>query len=379
MLHRASVALGITVAMTASLGIALAACSREEPTAVPPAFFPKASTAKPLPTSTPKPSDTPEPTSTPNPATAAALTNLPAGGDEVVVQFGRIENAPWEPEILADMTPNFSLQAKGYIVYRFEGGSSADGWYQTVLTPTLVTDFVRRLVDDVKVIEMARKIPAPEVTFATNPDGTRAGTTAYGVIYVKTADEKARLIVTQEQIENPKGPYAKNLKTLHEIIRALEFWRANSEGTPSDTQKAAVRLTLGWWIDPRAPYTPAEALAFGTRARTWVPPDVPVATWPLDTDLAATFSEAPFGASPVELKLTLEDTAAVLRAGRQQPRTYWGPLWQPARNGGRYLIGVRPAIPGANNVVIEKYRFSVPKRGILPPAASAAGPGEADR
>ncbi len=373
MSYRRPISAGLAVFVVAALGFTLTACGGEEtPTPIPAALRPKPATAAPLPSDTPPPTDTPVPTDTPNPATLEARqAQLPAG-DEVVVQFARIENVPWEPEILGQMTPNFSLQANGYAVYRFDGGSSADGWYQTIITPTLVQGFVQKLADEVKVIDMAKQAPAPEVRFETNADGSPAGTKAYGVIYVKTAAAEGRLIVTQEEIENPRGPNAARLKTLHEMIQALEFWRRTTEQAVAPEVKQFVAAQLGWWVDPRVPYTPSTALAFGTRARSWLPADVPMIAWPLASDPADAFA-ADFGTTPAELTVPAEDVPAFIRLVRAQPHGYWGPLWRTA-DGQRFLVGVRPAIPGANNVVIDDYTYVVPKRSIQAPEDRAAEP-----
>lgn len=369
MLHRAGTSLGIAAALI--LTLAVAACGGDEPTPVPREFVPQRATARAMPTATPKPTATAEPTATKNPTQkAAGETRLPTSPDDVVVQFGRIENRPGQPDILAQMTPNLSLQGNGYMVYRHEGGSSADGWYQTVLTPTLTVDFVKKLVDEIKVLEMAEKLPAPKVAFATKKDGTSDGPKAYGVIYVKTADDEGRLILTQEQLENPSGPYAANIRKLEEMIRALEFWRANTEGSPSAAQKAAVASSLGWWIDPRVPYTPTGALAFGTRAPSWLPADAPIGTWPLDSDLAEAIS-AKYGAVPSELPIAPDEVAELIRAGRSQPRSFWGPLWRQGADGVPYIIGIRPAVPGSNNVVIDDYAYTVPKQDVKPGAGGA--------
>ncbi len=373
MLHRLKASFSVVVALTLTLMLLLTACGGdEEPTPLPRAYRPQPVTVRTLPSPTPEPSETREPTHTPDPTreTTVRQIQLPADGDEVVVQFGRIENRPWQPEILAQMTPNLSLQANGYMVYQFGGGSSADGWYQTVLTPTLVTGFVKKLVDDIKVLEMADKLPPPKVGFATKADGTPDDPKAYGVIYVKTATDEGRLILTQEQIENPSGPYAANLKALQDLIRVMEFWRNTTEGSPTPEQKAAAAGVLGWWADPRQPYTPGAGLAFGTRAPSWVPADAPVAEWPLDSALDEAI-DAKYGTVPSELAVAAEDVPTLIRAGREQPPSFWGSLWRMGRDGARYIVGLRPAVPGSNNVVIDDYAYTVPRQDVQPPAPSA--------
>lgn len=371
---------GHRVAAPAALllaGLLLGACGSDAPTPIPRDYLPQPATAEALPTATSRPTHTPEPTATPDPTDLAAESAQLPAGDEPVVQFARIENLPWEPEILAQMSPNFSMQANGYTVYRHDGGSSADGWYQTVVTPTLVLDYVQRLVDEVKVLEMAEALPEPELRFETALDGSPVGPEAYGIIYVKTADGEGRLILTQDQIENPSGPYADNLKRLGDMIRALEFWRANTEGFPSPEQRMAVEATQGWWVDRREPYSPSGALAFGTRGRGWNPPEATEASWPLAVPLGEAF-DAAFGEPPVEAVIAAEDTPAVLRSAKARPPSFWGPIWRAPSGGEPYLVGIRPAIPGSNEVVIDDYVYVPPKRGLRAPGSAAGTPAPAE-
>jgi hypothetical protein len=332
------------------------------PTVMPP---PPVATAVPLPTNTPEPTSTAAPTATAGPA---AVSELPADPDAVVVQFARIEHRPWEPDILAQMTPNFSLQSDGYLVYQYPGGPSRDGWYQTVITPTNVAAFVRKLADDIGVLDIADRRGEPAVRFGTAADGSPADTEALGVIYVQTADRSGRLVIDVDDLEHPTGPDAERIGQLLLLINALQLWRRGTDSEFSPEQRAAIAGILGWWADPRQPYTPTSGVAFGTRARRNLPADAVTSLWPLADSPAGTF-DADFGQPPVELKLTGQDFANVFQADRQRPASPWGALWtwrDPANAAPPdpipFLIGVRPGVPGANNTVVD-YDYEVPKRG----------------
>ena len=299
--------------------------------------------------------------------TTTLAVGLPSDGDAPVVQFARIEPSAWEPEILADMHPNFSMQANGRIFYEYEGGSSREGWYQTALTPTLALDFVKILWDEVGIAQLSEAIEAPDVRFETGLDGQPIGSGPIGVIFVASSAGEARLVISQSELENPSGPYADQLKQLDDIIRAIQLWRNYTESEASDLVKTGVGGTLGWWLDQRVPYTPEAALAFATSARGYVGADASFASWPLqgaqDTPLAEQV-DAGFGADPDELSLSRDDYVLVRAEERGRGIGFWGPLWQVA-DGSRYLIGVRPAVPGANHSVID-YQYEVPKRGMQP-------------
>ncbi|MCB9175627.1 MAG: hypothetical protein H6648_00600 [Caldilineae bacterium] len=368
---RAPIILGLLLGL---LPLVAAGCG-SDPTPAPRRLpEPKAAEVVALPTPTESPTAVAEPAVDEDQAaeldtvvTTTLEVGLPSDGDAPIVQFARIEPSPWEPEILADMHPNFSLQANGRIFYEFDGGSSREGWYQTALTPTLALDFVKLLWDEVGIAELAEALEAPDPAFETELNGQPIGSGPIGVIYVASTAGEVRLVVSQSDLENPSGPYADRLKRLDDIIRALQLWRNYTESEASDLVKTGVAGTLGWWLDRRVPYTPEAALAFATLARGYLPANANVASWPLQgaDDLAlAEQVDAGFGADPVEIALSRDDYVLVRAEERRRGESFWGPLWQVA-DGSRYLIGVRPAVPGANHSVID-YRYGVPKRGMQP-------------
>jgi hypothetical protein len=350
---------------------------REDPTPLPP-LLPeqKPATVIALPTNTPKPTHTPEATELPTMDAAAGSTTegvgLPLDGETPIVQFARIESKPWEPELLAEMHPNFSLQANGRIVYEFDRGDSLDGWYQTALTPTLALAFVETLWNEVGIAELAEKLEAPELRFETALDGSPAGVDTVGVIYVNSTAGSARLVIRQKDLENPTGEFAPRIKRLHDIIRGLQYWRNYTQAESSPLIRQGVGDTLGWWIERRVPFTPGSVLAFGTAARGAIPADAPILDWPLqgaaDIPLAEQITAA-YGETPVEISLAGGDNSdgvLVLREARTRPGSFWGPLWRD-RDGNKYSIGLRPAIPGGNETVVD-YEYVLPKRGIQPPS-----------
>jgi hypothetical protein len=82
--------------------------------------------------------------------------------------------------------------------------------------------------------------------------------------------------------------------------------------------------------------------------------------------------DADYGAEPAELILQQPDSAAVLREElifhRARPASFWGPLWEdpagaPGSDGLLYSVGVRPSVPGGNEVILD-YAYTVPRRGI---------------
>ena len=353
------------------------ACKEDTPTPRPLRVEQKPATVIALPSSTPRPTDTPEATATSANQSGSAIDTgdafgLPADGDVPIIQFARIEPSPWEPEILADMHPNFSLRADGYMVYRFQSGNSVDGWYQTVLTPTLGLEFLRILVEDIDVPMLARELPQETLSFETAPDGTAAGSGPVGVIYVNTSAGDARLIISQDMLENPTGPHADRIKRLQDCILALQLWRnaplVEATGSEEDLirleeQKVAVESFIGWWVDRREPYSPAGLAVYGTKARSYYRSNVEVFDWPLPEPLSDQV-EAEFGSTPTELNYDYEDGLRIWRANSKRNDDFWGPLWKDSA-GDRYIVGIRPAIPGGNQAIVD-YEYTMPRRNLRP-------------
>jgi hypothetical protein len=312
--------------------------------------------------------------------TPTGETRLPAEPDTVVVQLARIEPSPWEPDILAHMAPHFSLQASGYGVFRYVGGPSEWGWYQTVITPTDTLDFLKLLMDDIDVLDLAKRHGVGKVHFETGKDGKAAGSGVIGVIYVRSADREGRLVIAEKDMESPDpaDPDAARLKKLHEVVKWIEIWKTVVERPFTPDYVALGDSILTWWTDKAFPYTPTSAVAFGTGGRSRVAGDAPIADWPLEKPLSDVV-KASYGDKPDEIRLEGSDLAAVLAGDNARERArlgafaegqkFWGPLWRDKGEAARYLVGVRAAVPGSNHVVIA-YEYVVPKRGI---ALSASG------
>lgn len=359
----------------------------------------------PMPTSPPpvtlqrKPSATPRATASPTPGvgvdgqTAAdGPAVLPADPEAVIVQLARIEHSAWEPALKGQLVPHFSLQAKGFGVFQSSFGESLDGWYQTVLLPSEAESFLRILMDDVDVLELASRRPETPLTFTFDESGEPAECEAYGVVFVRSAQRHGRLVISECELENPTGPDADRLRALAEVVNLLESWKSivdHASLAPPPTAEAsrrpaadvsaisaqelpdAFRALLGFYSPIREPYTPDSAVAFGTRARSSIPANALKATWPI-TPLLATAFDADYGAAPTELRLVPPDSSSVLREElafhRARPASFWGPLWVdqagfPGADDTLYSVGIRPSVPGSNEVVLD-YEYSVPRRGI---------------
>jgi len=343
-------------------GWVLASCAGEKPTPIPAMPAKPAATLVPLPTSTRRPTATPAATSE-TPSVRRAETLLPLEPDAPIVQIARIGHSPWEPAILAQMSPHFSLQAKGFAVFQAGGGESREGWYQTALSSDQALGFVRLLVDEIGVLELARRRPAPTPAFATDREGRPVGAKAYGVLYVRTAEEEGRLVLTQEEIEAPTGADAARIDRLRDLLLALELWKSGVWRPFTPEQAGAIAAHLGWWTDLRAPYSPESAVAFGSLARARVPREAPVAIWPLEASLAETF-DVPYGQTPAEVVLSEpENVVAVLTAAHDPPPAHWGPHWRDADGQTRHLVGIRPAVPGSNQTTLD-YTFALAPRGL---------------
>lgn len=379
-----------------ALALATAACGGDGgggDDAAPPQPVPE--TQAPMPTATARATRTP--TAGPPPGEgqsegeAGGPAALPGDPDAVIVQLARIEHSAWEPAIKGQMAPHFSLQARGFAVFQSPYGDSLDGWYQSVMTPTEAEALLRVLVDDVGVLELAASRPERPLAFGFDAEGQPEGCDAYGVVFVRSAQRSGRLVVSECELESPEGADAERLRKLYEVVNLLEAWKnivdhaalappteeasrrpsADVSAIPAADLPDAFRSLLGFYSPIREPYTPDSVVAFGTRARSSIPADALRATWPI-TPLLATAFDADYGASPVELRLEPPDSTAVLREDlafhRARPASFWGPLWvdaagYPSSDGTLYSVGVRPSVPGSNEVVLE-YEYQIPRRGI---------------
>lgn len=299
---------------------------------------------------------------------SAGPATLPAAGEAPVLQLARIEHSAWEPEILAQMTPHLSLQANGFLVFSSPYGGSEDGWYQTVITPQETEALLRIFMDEIGVLELAESRGEPPIVFETAADGEPEGCEAYGVIYVRSAEREGRLLISECEVEDAEGPEADRLRKLLETVNLLERWKnvADHERLTED-QQTAFRSLLGFYSAVRQPYTPDSAVAYGVAAREDTPEDALSAVWPLEIGLDETDFPGRYGRAPAELLLEPPDSTALLREGlvfeSVTPRSFWGPLFRGRDAEGeelRYLVGVRPAVPGSNHVVVD-YEYELPR------------------
>jgi len=374
MAHRKASAVAIALVITAVASAGCLGGSRDKaapPTRTPPRFLAQAQdTAAPPPTSEAEATAAAAATLAAAPVPAEAITIsrpadtlLPPDPNAVILQFTRIEPSPWQPEILGQMQPHFSLQASGLGVFTSPFGDSHSGWYQTVITPTYGLAMVKLLLDDIDIVDLAARHGIAEAEYVTNPDGSPARTQVLGVIYAHALGKEGRLVIPEQLMEEPPpGPDHDRLARLHALVLALEVWKQGLVHDFSPDIKMAVGSVLGWWSDVRMPYSPTSAVAYGTRARARVPSDAPVADWPLDAPSLAAAFDADYGDDPKELLLRGDQLSLVLTAARQRPRSFWGPLWRQGAPD-RYLVGLRVAVPGSNQSVLA-YSYELPRRGI---------------
>jgi hypothetical protein len=359
--------------------IMTSACRHEEPTVVPVLSSHNVGAAAPLATAssvaTSRPTTAVAATTVATGTVASGEIRLPADPEAVVVQVGRVHHSPWEPAILAQMRPDFSLQSSGYGVFTQEGGPSVDGWYQTALSPVDTLNFVKLLVDDVGILDLAQRRGEPKLNFTTKVDGSPGDTTGVVVVYVKTAGQEARLVIPEAELANPTGPDAVKIEKLGSVLTALELWQSGVGRTYTPEEAAAIARNLGWWTDTRQPYSPDIAVAFGTNDLVTAPADAPAAAWPLETTRLGEAFDVPFGKTPSELALKDADAVAVVRADGSRPASFWGPLWTNKPDSRDYLVGVRVAPPGSNHMVLD-YSYAPPPILIgeptptTPPAAT---------
>jgi len=347
-----------------------------------------------LPTATSRATTTPTPDPAAEDGTGAVggPAALPADPDAVIVQLARIEHSAWEPAIKGQLAPHFSLQASGFGVFQSPIGESLDGWYQTAIAPHEAEAFLRILMDDIDVLALADSRPEKPLRFTYDDEGEPAECEAYGVVFVRSAARSGRLVISECELESPTGADAESLHKLNEVVNLLEAWKniadhaqlapppteegsrrptADVSALPMQDLPSAFRALLGFYSAIRQPYTPDSAVAFGTRARSSIPASALKATWPITPLLASAF-DADYGTAPSELRLVPPDSTAVLREElvfrRARPASFWGPLWEdpagfPEADGTLYSVGVRPSVPGSNEVVLD-YAYEVPRRGI---------------
>lgn len=357
--------------LVAALAALLAACGGSEPPPVP--------TSRPP--ATVQPATAPPPTSaatatTEVTTTLSAAAELPADGTAPVVQLARIDHTPWEPALLAQMTPHFSMQANGRIVFSHPGPDRS-GWYQASIAPEAARAFVRLLADEIDVFDLAERHNEEPVLFTFDAAGLPKGCRATGVIFVRTAAREGRLVMSECAINAPTGPDKARIDRLKEVVNMVQHWKQGVNETYTPEFTAAVTSLLGWWTDLRVPYSPESAVAFITKASPSAPADAasaPRAAWPLDQAITDTL-RAEYGARPSEFLLDTLETDLVIDAARsafQTPygRREWGPLFVDADNNVQ-LVGIRPAVPGANEVVLEPYVYHAPPPGYRPAAAAA--------
>ncbi|MFN2115913.1 MAG: hypothetical protein ACK2T6_09360 [Anaerolineae bacterium] len=378
-------------ALLIAVPLAVVAC-RSEPTAPPMSSqIQPVVTAAPLATSTPRPTTEAEATEAARATLAAAPTvegetpaqeggpaALPADPDAVVVQLARIEPSAWEPEILEEMGPHFSVQAGGFAVFSHVAGESDTGWYQSVITGTGTADLLALLMDEIDVLGIAARRGEPEARYRMGVDGEPEETGVLGVIYVRSADREGRLVIPEEDMESPApdDPDAARLTRLHRLVKAVEVWKNGVARDFTPDEKAVLADSLGFWSDLQEPYTPQSAEAYGTASRSRVPSDAPVALWPLQNEDGTPrpigeLVKAGYGETPSQFTLEERDLAPTLNAAHERDvmtvlegySGFWGPIWRESGSPDKYLIGLRVGVPGGTKTAID-YEYVLPPRGI---------------
>lgn len=362
----------VALAILASLAASLAACGDDEPPPVPTSRPPASVEPATAPPPTSEATATTEVTST-----SSGPSDLPADPDVPVIQLARIDHSPWEPALLAQMTPHFSMQANGRIFFSHPGPDRS-GWYQASISPEAARQFVRVFADEIDILDLAQRHNEEPVLFAVGPDGAPTGCRATGVIFVRTAAREGRLVMSECDINAPTGPDKARIDRLKEVVNMVQLWKDGVNGPIEPERQAAITAFLGWWTDLRVPYSPESSVAFITKAPSAVPgasAEAPRAAWPLDQSITDTL-RANFGDRPGELLLGTAETDALLDAARTAfgttyGRRDWGPLFVDGDDH-LQLIGIRPAVPGANEVVLEPYVYHAPPPAYRPAAVAAA-------
>ncbi len=343
----------LAIAAACAVAVSLAACQD----ATTPSGDPQDSEAATVDALPPEASDD-EPAAPESTETTSGV-RLPEDGNAVVVQVAKISHDPWEPAILAQMTPSFSLQADGSAYFRYPGGPSPVGWYSVELTEEETIGCVTTLASEAAVLRLSADLPEPDIGFKSKDDGSAAGIEGVYVIYVRSAEEQGRLVIESQLIDDPSGPHAEELERLQLVLKALDLWRAGVDREYSAAEVEAIRREMGWWNDSWEPYVPDSAVAFATLARTSTPEDAPSATWPLEVPLSDSVT-ARYPTRPNELIIEGEDVVAVLENERERESSIFGPLWRGDSSDRAYLVGIRTVPPGVNHVVVE-YTYYQPK------------------
>lgn len=305
------------------------------------------------------------------PATSAAVL-VPASPETVVVQVGHIRHSPWEPVLLAQMAPEFSLQASGFVIFAADGGPSADGWYQSMLPPQSVERFLHVLVEEVGIHRLAARYTGKEVRFRSNAAGEALGERELVVVYVNCNRGAARLVLDAEQLREPLADEEPQLARLASLLAALNDWRTAAVTPLPATRVESATAALGWWMASALPYTPDTIVLSGTLAAPFTPPQAPTLDWPLEEPLANLVA-VPFGSEPAEVSLSGEKAVLVWRRSREAPPSFWGPLWRDASGGQRYLVAARIAPPESNHLRLA-YDYAPPPNLAEPSNQATATP-----
>lgn len=374
------------ILLLAALVLSVAACGgdEEEARAIATRAYSPPATILPLPSDTPGPTDTPSPPAratlaaqdnvreagdgSESGAPAASTIRLPADAEQPVVQIARVEPHETHAGLLADLAPDFALQAGGGGVFREFGGENATDWYQTALNADQVAAFVGLLLDDLGVLEMAEKRASlPVYDMERSAGGAPNVPAALGVIYVRDESREGRLVLTQEELAAPADA---QIQRLVSTLVALGVWQTGVRRTFSPGEAQILSQDLGWWSDLRQPWTPAQIVAFGAPypipAAGGIPPQ---AAWPLEVPLAELFRGSAAGGKPGMRVFTGQDAQTLLAvqaaAGLNRSTPLWYDAGDPARS--LYVVALRVNPPGGNHITAP-VRFGEPP----PPAATAA-------
>jgi hypothetical protein len=262
------------------------------------------------------------------------------------------------------MTPGFSLEAGGRAVYQYPGGPAHLGWYESELSEEDALAFVQVLINEAGVLDLARSRPEPTIVFQSMDDGSAMGVETAHVIYVRTAEDEGRLVLTDADLEDPEGPESERIERLKLVLQALDLWKSGIEREYNSDELEAIRREMGWWSDSREPFQPDSAVALATMARSSTPDEAPFATWPLEVPLDDSIT-ARFGTPPNELLVEGEDVFSLIEASSEREPSILGPLWRSSPDGEAYLVGVRAVPPGVNHVVIDyEYYLPMPMLGL---------------
>lgn len=306
-------------------------------------------TILPLPTDTPAPTATPRPTLAAPPGStmpAGSRSRLPKDASAPVVQIARVEPRASSPGTLADLMPDFALSADGLGVFQALGGPSDNDWYQTRLSAEQVQRFVSLLVDEIGVLRLAAERESDATyNLSTDAAGNPLGPKALGVIYVRTADQEGRLVLTDTDLANTTNP---SIQRLVALLLALDNWKAAVRMPVDPAVAQIVGDNLGWWNDIRQPWTPELVVALGTRAPEGAT-NAPVANWPLKASLKELF-QAEAGGEPDFALFTGNDVATLLNAQRAAGLDPQNPLWRDPSDRQLYIVGLRVNPPGGNHI-----------------------------